>query len=78
MASIRELDIIRTTVPLEGADVFDETRVYPLPAGSTGTVVCDFGSAYEVEFLVRLAQGADASVQITVEGDQCELAQKAS
>ncbi len=78
MTAIKELDVIRTLVPLEGPDVFDSTRIHQLPAGSKGTVVCDFGSAYEVEFLVWPTPEAFRSVQITVEADQCELAQKVS
>jgi hypothetical protein len=78
---IDEFDVIRTTVPLEGSDVFDDARVLPLPVGSEGTVVHVFrgGAAFEVEFLVfdNLADPDDfTSVQIPVEADQCELAQK--
>ena len=70
---IKELDTIRTTVPLEGPDVF-VGRVYPLPAGSKGTVVYVHGngSAFEVEFLVGPPDDF-VSVQIPVESGQCEL-----
>ena len=79
MAKIKELDVIRTLVPLEGPDVFDDTRVYQLPVGSEGTVVFDFGKAFEVEFLVHPTTQEDfRSVQITVEAAQCELVRAAS
>ncbi len=76
---IKELDVIRTKVPLEGPDVFDAARILPLPVGAEGTVVCVFGrnEAFEVEFLVydNPAQPDEfTSVQIPVKADQCELA----
>ncbi len=75
---ITELATIRTTVPLKGADVFDDTLVFDLPAGSEGTVVYVFADekAFEVEFLVWPEpdkKDAFHSVQIPVERDQCEL-----
>jgi hypothetical protein len=72
--AIRELDVIRTTMPLEGPDVFDDARVYPLPVGSRGTVVYVYGNgaAFEVEFLVGHSDSF-VSVQIPVESSQCEL-----
>ena len=73
---IEELDVIKTLVPLEGSDVFDDTRILHLPIGSKGAVVYDFGDAYEVEFLV-FDNPADSeeftSVEIVVNADQCEL-----
>jgi len=78
MSTIEELDVIRLTVPMEGADVFDKARVIPLPVGSEGTVVHVFGAgaAFETEFLVfdNPADPEDyTSVQIAVEAAQCEL-----
>jgi hypothetical protein len=70
---IEELDVIKTLVPLEGPDVFDDARIFQLPAGSRGTVVYDFGDAYEVEFLVWPTPEHYRSVQIPVNADQCEL-----
>lgn len=73
--AIKELDRITLTVPLEGADVFDDTRVFQLPVGSEGTVMLAFGNeAYEVEFIVR-PNPTDPedwySVEIVVKADQC-------
>jgi len=77
---ITELATIRTTMPLEGPDVFDDARIHQLPVGSEGTVmhIFDDGEAFEVEFLVW-PDGPKQyrSVQIPVEVDQCELAWKA-
>lgn len=74
---IKELDEIKLTVPLEGADVFDEKAVYQLPAGTEGTVVYVFGNgeAFEVEFLIwpePEKMGEFISVEIVVRSDQCE------
>ena len=78
MRAIREFDSIRLTAPLEGADVFDASRVFPLPVSARGTVVDMLGNrgAYEVEFLVRpdpMKPEYFFSVQIPVEQGQCEL-----
>ena len=74
---IEEFDVIRLTVPLKGADVFDDKAIYQLPVGSEGTVVHIFGDgvAFEVEFLLfpDPARPDDfISVQIPVEASQCE------
>lgn len=71
--AINQLDVIRTTVPLEGPEIFTG-RVHPLPVGSKGTVVHVHGnsSAFEVEFLVGPPDDF-VSVQIPVESGQCEL-----
>ena len=74
--AIKEFDTISLTVPLEGEDVFDSTRILQLPVGTRGTVVDMLGDhdAYEVEFLIREWADPDdfTSVQIPVEVDQCE------
>lgn len=80
MRAIREFDMIRLTVPLEGPEVFTG-RIYPLPAGTEGAVVDMLGNqgAYEVEFLLSPDQaGPDSfiSVQIPVEAYQCELVEE--
>lgn len=69
---IKQLDVIRTIVPLEGPDVFTG-RIYPLPVGSKGAVVYVHGggSAFEVEFLVGPPDDF-VSVQMPVESGQCE------
>lgn len=75
---IGEFDVIRLTVPLKGADVFDEKAIYQLPVGSEGTVVHIFGdgAAFEVEFLLfpdPTNHDDFVSVQIPVEAHQCEI-----
>ena len=77
MPEIEEFATIRLTVPLKGADVFDDKAIYQLPVGSEGTVVHIFGDgvAFEVEFLIfpDPARPDDfISVQINVEASQCE------
>lgn len=78
---INELDVISIKEPLEGPDVFDDSRILPLPAGTQGTVVYvhQEGRAFEVEFLIfdNPADPEDfTSVMISVPAEQCELAWK--
>ena len=73
---IKEFDSIRLTVALEGADVFNDSRIFPLPIGTEGAVVHIFGGydAFEVEFHIHeTADPEDITyVQIPVRLDQCE------
>lgn len=51
---MKQFDTIRTTVPLDGPDVFDDARTHHLPAGTQGTIVEVWrgGEEYEIEFVV--------------------------
>lgn len=72
--AIKQLDMIRTTVPLEGPDVFDDTRIHHLPVGTEGTVIEVWlgGEAYEVEFAVGDLEGNFRSVMIPVDKNAVE------
>lgn len=72
--AIKELDIIRTTVPLDGPDVFDDARIHHLPVGSQGTVieVWQNGESYEVEFAIGDPEGNFRSVMMPVDKENVE------
>ena len=71
---IKQYDMIRTLVPLDGPDVFDDSRIHHLPAGSRGAVVevWQNGAAYEVEFIIGDPEADFRSVMLTVEKENVE------
>lgn len=76
---VREIDVIRLTLPLEGEGDSDSSRIVPLPAGAEGTVMHIFtsGDAFIAEFLVfdnPTDPEAFSTVLADVTSDQCELA----